>query len=158
MDDLLEKLRSKTVLLRAFGLMASFGLALLVGLLIVITLSAGFSITSYREREASVYAVFSIFLFEFLVLILRDQIRKDAESIYEEITDELQWSIQGQIGSESPSDLKRPHVQWRYALRAFAKNARLPLGLPTSSYLLLSVICFSIGAYTLIFNTPFPLK
>ena len=155
MDELLKKLSKKTALLRVSGLVASFGLA---GLISVAVIGISKTAQIYEDRVSFQAVLLSIFFMEFIVLLIRDQIRKDAESLFEEISDELQWGVQGQISIGSESKLKRPDINSRYVLRDFAKNTKLAFGLTTPYYVYISIFCLLIASYMLFSAGTVPLR
>ena len=78
---------------------------------------------------------------------LLDSIRRDGETTYYEIVDELQWYAPGRMPrSAKTSDelVDRPPLATRVALREFARASELPLLPPTRTapllYIMLNVV------------------
>ena len=70
----------------------------------------------------------------FTCLIMFESLKKQGDALFEEISDELQWSIssksEGDRGVPSPANPpanQRPDLKVRIALRSFARTTDLPL-------------------------------
>ena len=145
MDEMLETLSRKTSSLRKLNYIASMNFAFL---LIFVVKNAISGVNNYSEEVTFLFLLLMSFSINFVLLFIRDQIRKDGESLYEEVSDELQWSVKEQVMRGESQELTRPSIQWRYILRDFVKNTSLPLGLTSWQYIFLNilVLAFGIGA------------
>jgi uncharacterized membrane protein len=133
MDELLRQLKQKTNSLQVLSMIFICSLAFLF-------FTSGFVFVG-NTRDLIFYEIGWItFGFGLVILLVREQVRKDGESLFEEISDELQWDVKGQVMTGSSADLTRPNVNSRYALRRFAKTSDLPFGLSAMHYLALQAL------------------
>ena len=86
----------------------------------------------------------------FGALVFRDSVRKGGETLFEELSDELQWHVLNDRQSLTQGIEGRPSLEMRYQLRRFARNTDLPLisgPIGTAIYALLNLSIFLAGAY-----------
>ena len=63
-----------------------------------------------------------------ILVMFYEMLRKQGESLFEEISDELEWHVEGVRVTDRASDVvERPHLHARIILRSFARTTDLPL-------------------------------
>lgn len=143
-----RSLRQASQRLRMTGLL----IAMLTGVAIAILtyIMVNFGRRSYLFPDP--FILLSIFTASNLALIVfRDSIRRVGESLFEEISDELQWFVAGQLSpSKNDSPPSRPPLEIRYALRRFARDTDLPLvsgSTGPAAYAAINLALFFAAAY-----------
>lgn len=144
----IQRLRELTTKIRSLGLLT--------------VLFTGGSIASFTyllatfRRSSWIFPdpfwLLAIFAFSSIsALIVRDTMRKTGESLFEELSDEVQWFVLHDKGRDAKGlDSARPPLEIRYELRRFARNTDLPLisgSAGTTIYALLNLTLLLVGAY-----------
>jgi hypothetical protein len=144
----IRRLRRLTTNIRSLGLMT--------------VISTGGSIASFTyllatfRRSSLIFPdpFYLLFIFAFAsvaALIVRDTMRKTGESLFEELSDEVQWFVLHEKYQLAKGvEAVRPPLEIRYELRRFARNTDLPLisePAGTAVYALLNLALLLIGAY-----------
>jgi hypothetical protein len=139
----------------------------LISLAFVGLIAAPVSLTTSNVRFLSLVLV-TFNTCVLIVLVAREYLVRTGDTLFEEISDELQWHVLGELKSSSGlpfvdgvlDELKalrqqpstRPPLEIRVALRLFAKSTDLPLvkgSLGTTMYALLNLANFGFGVYLL---------
>jgi hypothetical protein len=109
-----------------------------------------YSITMVRQGLYLFPSPFQIILFlaltNILLLVIRDVLKRVGDSLFEEITDEIQWSV---IAGPK-SDRTRPPLAVRYTLRTYSKASALPIfdgDAGPAAYGLLNILTLVASAY-----------
>ena len=108
---------------------------------------------SMLRREGNIFpSPFHVVLFlaltNILLLVMRDVQKRAGDSLYEEITDELQWSVIA--GAMSDRARTRPPLAIRYTLRTYSKASALPIldgEAGPAAYGLLNIMTLVASAY-----------
>ena len=111
-----------------------------------------FLMTKLRSNDyffpSPFHVIFILALANILLLLIRDVLKRAGDSLFEEITDELQWSVIA--GPRSDRSRGRPPLAIRYTLRTYTKASALPIldgeAGPTT-YGLLVIITLVASAY-----------
>jgi len=121
----INNIRRIALRLRALGLMTA-GATFLHFILVItaVTQILYLNTISYLILSVSLTACVTTFI------VLFDMYRKDGDSLYEEISDELQWNIRS-ISINEPKDNeitynRRPAMEYRLILRQFLRANDMP--------------------------------
>jgi hypothetical protein len=73
-----------------------------------------------------------IFFITILALFVHERLKRNGDIIFNEVSDELQWSLESRRFPKSPNDFhsekeQRPNITIRIILRTFIRNTDLPL-------------------------------
>lgn len=122
--DPIARLVRISFLLRQVGLILAFGTSSNVVLLLS-TLVLG----PVFYRYSMVAIAFSLTVLNIGMALWFETLRKRGDAIFEEVSDEFQWHIGKKYADSSggETDLARPQLDVRLALRDFARSAELPL-------------------------------
>lgn len=148
-----RRLQMLTNKIHALGLMAVFstGFSIASFIFVMSTLSE----RSWQRSEAFIFLIFFAFS-SIAILIARDALRKTGESLFDELSDEVQWFVVHKAKSSAEGlGSVRPPLGVRYELRRFARNTDLPLvpgSAGTTIYVLLNLILMLVGAF-LVYGT-----
>lgn len=124
----LARLEKISMSLRQYGMLIF--LLTLLDILFVVFISLGTRyLYSYLLRGGPVITVFATlnFLLALSFIVLYESLRRRGDSIFEEISDELQWNVGYRQSTTSGTADEMPPLKTRVILRSFARTTDLPL-------------------------------
>jgi hypothetical protein len=129
-DDLratLSDLRYITRYIQRYGFLTLVSTILNFGA-VILSLSVKFLPLSVITGFAlGIYLPISITALTILWIVLYEAMRKRGETLFEEVSDELQWNVRKESQAKYPPADDRPMLNARIALRSFARATDLPL-------------------------------
>ncbi len=123
LTEAVEHLQQATRYLRNYGFVASLTTA--INVITAVSVPAeGFLLPSVR----ALLACSAVFAISAVVAVVRFEYwRKFGGVLFDEIADELQWDVRSQYANEEAVERKPPSLQFRIALREFARSTDVPL-------------------------------
>ncbi|WP_233846358.1 hypothetical protein [Paraburkholderia sp. HD33-4] len=113
--------------MRILGLYA-VGLMALLLLLTLMNLSGKAFFLDFAFARLSLFFSIAAALCIFIVLVMRDSLRRRGNALFEELSDELQWYAIGDHRGEARSgSTSRPPLEIRVVLRSYARTTDLPM-------------------------------
>ncbi len=138
LEESLRRLERLTRSLRVLGLLAFLSTVGCIGLSFFAALNSSHSInflgilvgTLQDKKNYGVAFVVSLFLggLAFAIVVFHESLRRQGETLFEEISDELEWRVQetDHLGNQAIAE-ERPDLRARIALRSFTRTTDLPL-------------------------------